>query len=151
AIDSEGNVYVADTENNRVVIFDLSNNTHRIINGSGGESLLYPIRLAVDNEGFIYVNDLGNERIQIFTAGGNHFTTILSGSNTFSSAGSLVVDDYGFLYVADFNSVSLEIFLNYTEVDPLELAPILLGEQLSIKVFNPADLFVAAFSIIESI
>ena len=151
AVDKEGKIFVADTENNRVVVFDLSNPPPQIINGTGGQSLLNPVRLAVDSKGLIYVNDLGNSRIQIFNSGGNYLETIESGDNTFSSAGSILVDDYGFLYVADFNSVSLENFLSYQDIDPLELLPILLGEQLSIKVFNPADFSAAAFSITESV
>jgi hypothetical protein len=70
AVDSSGNVYVADT-NNRVQKFDSSGNflLKWGSSGSGDGQFQYPRGVAVDGSGNVYVIDTNNHRIQKFSSG----------------------------------------------------------------------------------
>jgi len=67
-VDAEGNVYVADTGNKRIQIFDSEGNPLDQWGGGGSEpgQFLEPVGIAIDQEGNIYVADTWNQRIQKF-------------------------------------------------------------------------------------
>jgi len=69
AIDPNDFIFVTDTDNHRVVIFDLFGNlVHKFgSEGSGDGEFSYPCGIAVNKNGKIYVTDGDNERIQIFS------------------------------------------------------------------------------------
>ena len=69
ATDGSGNVYVSDTNNNRVQKFDASGTflTAWGSYGSGDGQFVYPSGVATDGSGNVYVVDTGNDRIQKFT------------------------------------------------------------------------------------
>ena len=74
AVDSSsGNVYVADTDNNRIQVFS-SNGDFHIKMGKIWVVLMVPLRspedIAVDQEGNVYVADTANNRIQVFSSNG---------------------------------------------------------------------------------
>ena len=72
AADGVGNVYVADTYNNRIQVFD-TNGTYMKgwgQKGSGSGSLILPYDVAVDGEGNVYVADTYNHRVQKFDGNG---------------------------------------------------------------------------------
>ena len=72
AVDTLGNVYVADTNNNRIQKFDSSGAflTKWGVPGSGDAQFFGPHGIAVDNSGNVYVVDTGNSRIQKFDPSG---------------------------------------------------------------------------------
>jgi len=68
AVDSEGRVFVADTGNKRIVVFD-SNGNYLTEFGTGGfdpGQFDEPVAVAVANDGTVYVTDTWNQRIQSF-------------------------------------------------------------------------------------
>ena len=68
AVDSEGNLYVADTLNNRIEIFDGDGNFIRAF-GQAGDGPGYfsrPKGVAVDSDGHIWVADGMQDRVQVF-------------------------------------------------------------------------------------
>jgi len=72
AVDSQGNVYVADTGNHRIQKF---NNVGKFIKawgskGPGDDQLNEPIGIAVDNKDFVYVADTHNRAVKKFTTEG---------------------------------------------------------------------------------
>jgi DNA-binding beta-propeller fold protein YncE len=69
ATDNSGNVYVADTCNNRIQEFTADGKFLNVFGskGSGEGQFLWPYDLEIDAEGNIYVADAGNSRIQKFT------------------------------------------------------------------------------------
>jgi aldose sugar dehydrogenase len=78
ALDQEGNVYVADTGNNRIQVFS-SNGT--FITKWGGQysgadgQMRAPAGIALDSSsGNVYVADTGNNRIQVFSSNGTFIT-----------------------------------------------------------------------------
>ncbi len=72
AVDAQGLVYVADTGNKRIMVYDGEGTFIRQI-GSGGAlegQLDEPVGLAFGTDGRLYVADTWNQRIQVFTQEG---------------------------------------------------------------------------------
>jgi predicted membrane-bound mannosyltransferase/DNA-binding beta-propeller fold protein YncE len=68
-VDHEGNIWVADSRNNRVQKFDKAGNFLALL-GRGGTAagqFNEPWSVAVDREGYVYVADTWNHRIQRFS------------------------------------------------------------------------------------
>jgi DNA-binding beta-propeller fold protein YncE len=90
AIDSSGNVFVADTSNHRIQKFT---NTGKFIRkwgslGSGNGQFNFPAGVAIDSSGNVFVADLGNDRIQKFTNTGKFI-------RKWGSEGSVSIDVTG--------------------------------------------------------
>lgn len=111
AVDTSGRIYVADTNNNRIQLFNstggyLTTITHQF---SG------PVNTAIDASGNVYVADGNNNRIQKFDSS---FTWLANyGNGTASSAPGLfnypngaAVDSSGNLYVADLSNNRIQKF-----------------------------------------
>lgn len=72
AVDTEGNLYVADTYNNRVEIFDADGNFVSTF-GKAGDGPGYfsrPKGIAIDGDGHIWVADGMQDRVQVFNKDG---------------------------------------------------------------------------------
>jgi DNA-binding beta-propeller fold protein YncE len=70
AIDSEGNILIADTGNNRIQEFNSAGEFVRKYSGEGENALKSPAGVAIDSEGKVWVSDTGNNRIERFSAKG---------------------------------------------------------------------------------
>jgi sugar lactone lactonase YvrE len=72
AVDSDGNVYVADTFNNRIEIFDADGKFISTFgkNGDGPQDLERPKAIAVDCDGHIWVADAAQDRVKVFNQEG---------------------------------------------------------------------------------
>jgi len=114
ALDKEGNLYVADTNNQRVIKISSAtgnilltlgrkNPKGQFIPGSGKGEFNHPMDIALDREGNIYIADRGNARIQKFSSQGNFLSEIKVVLSTFtiSEPAGIAVDGYGNIYVAD--------------------------------------------------
>jgi DNA-binding beta-propeller fold protein YncE len=68
AVDAEGNLYVADTLNNRIEIFDADSKFIRAFgkNGDGPGYFSRPKGVAIDGDGHIWVADGMQDRVQVF-------------------------------------------------------------------------------------
>lgn len=77
AVDDQGRIYVADTMNHRIVIFDADGQQVQTIGSFGnGEGQFYePRGIAVDEDGFIYVTDTWNARVVKLSAEGEWLLT----------------------------------------------------------------------------
>jgi DNA-binding beta-propeller fold protein YncE len=73
AVDQDGNLYVSDTLNNRVEIFDADGKFIRTFgkNGDGPGDFARPKGIAIDADGYVWVADAMLCRLQVFTPEGN--------------------------------------------------------------------------------
>jgi DNA-binding beta-propeller fold protein YncE len=78
AVDKDGNVYVTDTLNDRVEIFDADGNFLSTFgkNGDGPGYFARPKGIAVDGDGHIWVADAIQDRLQVFNRDGQLLTYI---------------------------------------------------------------------------
>ena len=121
AVDSSGNLYVADTINNRIrkisptaVVTTFAGSSLGYMDGTGTAAQFYnPYGVAVDSSGNVYVADTFNHRIRKISPTG--VVTTLAGSTQGYMDGALAdakfynpygvaVDSSGNFYVADFNN-----------------------------------------------
>ncbi|MDQ6418454.1 S-layer homology domain-containing protein [Paenibacillus sp. LHD-117] len=114
AVDSSGNVYVADTENHRIQKLTVSTGVWSEWGKSGGEAgsslgeFDYPSGVAVDSSGNVYVADTENHRIQKLTVSTGVWSEWRksgggsgSGLGEFDYPSGVAVDSSGNVYVAD--------------------------------------------------
>ena len=124
APDAAGNLYIADTYNNRVrkvdtagVITTVAGDGTRSYGGDGGAAtsaqLNRPISLALDGSGNLYIADVWNNRIRMVNSSGNISTVAGDGTSGFSGDGGaatearlfspfgVALDGSGNLYIAD--------------------------------------------------
>jgi sugar lactone lactonase YvrE len=122
AVDSQGNVFVADSENNNirmiapggvVTTYAGTKNSIGSKDGTGAAAqFFYPEGIAVDSSDNVYVADPGNDTIRMIAPGG--VVTTLAGTPTvagssdgtgggalFNSPEGVAVDGSGNIYVAD--------------------------------------------------
>ncbi|MFD0697949.1 S-layer homology domain-containing protein [Paenibacillus sp. GCM10027628] len=114
-VDVQENVYVADTQNHRIQIFDANGNFQSTwgIEGTGEGELSSPADLAVSVSGYVYVADSGNGRIQVFHSDGTFVASLGrkgSGEGEFLHPASIDVNDStGKIYVADSGNDRIQI------------------------------------------
>jgi sugar lactone lactonase YvrE len=101
-------LYVVDTNNHRVLVFDtFSGNLVQTIGeyGSGDGQFSYPSDIAINaSTGTFYITDTGNYRIQRFNSSGNFVTkwgTYGSGNGQFTAPYGIGVDTSSYVYITD--------------------------------------------------
>jgi DNA-binding beta-propeller fold protein YncE len=115
AVDSLGNVYVADAGNGRIQKF-YSNGTFLAKWGSFGEEdgqFNSLSDIAFDSSGNVYVADAGYDRIQKFYSNGTFLAKWGSRGEEdgqFDFPSGLAVDSLGFVYIADANNERIQKF-----------------------------------------
>jgi len=110
-------LYVADSGNNRVVVFDSSGVVRSRIGFAGSEEgrFLEPTDVAAGEGLHIYVLDWGNERIQVFDRYGQFSEVILSrDQETIGVPAGLEADLFGRVYVADAEEDLVRVFRSFT-------------------------------------
>src|SRR5262245_51166450 len=115
AVDLEGNVYVADIGEARVLKYT-NNGTYVTMwgsEGSGDGQFLGPVRVAVGPTGTVYVTDNGNSRVQTFTAEGvfiSRWGSHGSAPAQFDNPIGIGVDGHGDIFVAATNDSRMQKF-----------------------------------------
>jgi DNA-binding beta-propeller fold protein YncE len=115
SVDRQGRLYVADTLNFRVQIFDASGAVVKSI-GSQGDSPGHLNRakgVGVDSEGHVYIADTSFNNFQIFDADGAILLFVGAtgtGPGEFLLPAGLFVDDEDRIYVADQGNARVQVF-----------------------------------------
>ena len=133
ALDSSGDLYVADRYNNRVLLYPYNSTTATVVYGQNGSfttgyanvggvsagSLNNPLALILDSNGGLYVADRSNNRVLYYPFASTIATRVygqggsFSGSaansggisaNSLSSPSALTLDKGGNLYIADYGN-----------------------------------------------
>jgi trimeric autotransporter adhesin len=142
AVDGSGNLYIADSNNQRVrmvtpagVISTVAGSGTSGFAGDGGPALSAQFNnltaVAVDGSGNVYVSDFTNNRVRKFAPGGTISTVAGNGSNGFSGDGGpaisaqlngptgLALDSSGNLYIADLNNSRIRIVNSAGQINTL--------------------------------
>jgi DNA-binding beta-propeller fold protein YncE len=116
AVDGEGRVYITDTGNKRVIVFDGDGNFITQFGSAGFEPGQFdePVGIAVDAEGAAYVADTWNQRIQILTpAGPGNYTPFLNwevfawNGKSMTNYPYIAVNAQGHIFVTDPDSLRI--------------------------------------------
>ncbi|MBV7338824.1 tandem-95 repeat protein [Chloroflexi bacterium TSY] len=110
AVDSVGNVYVADGNNHRIQKFNSSGGflTKWGTQGTGDGQFDFPRNVAVDSADNVYVVDQNNDRIQKFDSSGGFLTkwgSSGSGNSQFGLSTGVAVDGADNVYVVEWHRV----------------------------------------------
>lgn len=104
-VDTGGNIFVADTNQHRVVKFDPAGQLVMAfgVEGASRGELRTPSSIRVTPEGAIYVTDMDNCRVQTFTPTGIFRSAFILGMWAPSTAaeGQMAIDGDGYVYVSD--------------------------------------------------
>src|SRR6185312_17374961 len=97
ALDANGNLYIADTDNHRIrkisgtTITTVAGDGEQIFSGDGGAAIAAgidsPNGVAVDAAGKIYIADTHNQRIRVVDLAGNISTLAGNGSKSYGGDG----------------------------------------------------------------
>ncbi len=121
AVDKDGNVYVTDTLNNRVEIFDADGNFITLFgkHGDGPGYLARPKGIAVDSDGHIWVADEMQDRLQVFNREGQLLTFIGSGHGElpgqFKTLVGVAIDKQNRVYTTEQEPGRLQVFRYITD------------------------------------
>jgi sugar lactone lactonase YvrE/phosphodiesterase/alkaline phosphatase D-like protein len=108
AVDSSGNIWVADTENSRIEKFN-SKGEYLFSFGKEGSGtkaeFKSPKGIAIDSEGYLYIADAGNDRVLWYTTEGGYQGAInkggLGAEGELSSPTGVTVSSGGAIYIVD--------------------------------------------------
>lgn len=100
-VDAEGKLYVTDTADPSLHIFDLINGKYRIIEGTRNVHFASPVSVDTDKDGNIFVSDSIQRRVYAFAKDGRYLMTI-GDDNTFQRPTGIAINKTaGLLYVVD--------------------------------------------------
>ncbi|MGA2321542.1 MAG: 6-bladed beta-propeller [Solirubrobacteraceae bacterium] len=116
-----GEIYVADTGHNRVLVYSPQGSLLARWGAGGGEGASgsgqgefdHPAAVALDDQGNVYVADTGNDRVVELSTGGSQLTEWGSrgtGDGRFRSPRGIAVDAAGRVYVLDSENNRVEVF-----------------------------------------
>ncbi len=126
AVDKDGNVYVSDTMNNRVEIFDADGTFISLFgkHGDGPGYLARPKGIAVDSDGHIWVADQMEDRLQVFNRDGQLLTYIGSGHGElpgqFKTLVGVAIDKQNRVFTTEQEPGRLQMFRYVTDAEAAE-------------------------------
>ncbi|MFZ1007734.1 MAG: hypothetical protein WAN65_12910, partial [Candidatus Sulfotelmatobacter sp.] len=106
AVDAKGDIWVADTGNDRIQELNSKGEYIRKFGseGTGNGQFRSPAAIAIDSEGDVWVADAGNDRMQRFTPEGTYlsqFGTAGNDDGQFSEPQGIAIDAKGNFWIAD--------------------------------------------------
>src|SRR5208337_2998125 len=122
AVDKDGNLFVTDTLNDRVEVFDADGNFIRAFgkNGDGPGNFARPKGIAVDVDGHVWVADAMLNRLQVFTPEGQLLLAFGNFGNMpgqFQSLTGLTIDKTNRVFAAEQLLGRVQMFRYYTDAE----------------------------------
>jgi YVTN family beta-propeller protein len=122
AVDKDGNLYVSDTLNDRVQVFDADGNFIRTWgkNGDGPGNFARPKGIAIDVDGHVWVADAMLNRLQIFTPEGQLLLAFGNFGNMpgqFQTLTGLTIDKSNRVFAAEQFLGRVQMFRYYTDAE----------------------------------
>jgi DNA-binding beta-propeller fold protein YncE len=123
AVDNDGNVYVTDTLNNRVEIFDADGNFISLFgkHGDGPGTFARPKGIAIDGDGHIWVADEMQDRLEVFNREGQLLTYIGLGHGElpgqFKALVGVAIDKQNRVFTTEQYPGRLQIFRYVTDAE----------------------------------
>jgi len=126
AVDRDGNVYVTDTFNNRVQIFDPDGQLITTFgkNGDGPGELERPKGIAVDQDGHIWVVDAAQNRVKVFNREGQlliYFGAAGAYPGQFNGPWGISIDNSNRVFVSETYPGRVQMFRYVTDSEAAEL------------------------------
>ena len=140
AVDGAGNVYIADTGNNRVLKLTLANGGYT--ESTIGSGFHRPSGLVVDGGGNVYIADTGNSQVWVEKLSGGAYSAALIGSGLDQPRG-LAVDAAGNVYIADTGANRLVLENREGEQFTQTVVARELGSPTGVTVTGEGNLFIA--------
>lgn len=121
ALDSQENLYIADTGNDRIRRVDRVKGTITTVAGGAAGSLILPYGVVVAHDGTVLISDTGGYRIQEISTGGTLETVAGTGQWGFQGDGlaatqaefdvpeGIALSGAGDLYIADTNNMRVRV------------------------------------------
>ena len=103
-VDHNGRVFVADTANSRVSVFD-DNGTFLYHIGESSNTLDSPWGLAFDPSGNLHVADSGLKCVKVFSPRGDYITEY--GGGQLDRASYIAINEEGYSFVSDGSTLSI--------------------------------------------
>ena len=105
-LDGPGNVYVTDTNHDRIVVFDPTGNYLKALTG---DDLMNPTDVAVDASGNVFVTDDLFAWIVVFNASGAE-TGAIGWNAGLTEPDAIALDSSGNIYVGDYSNHQIVVF-----------------------------------------
>ena len=120
ATDAEGNVYVTDSNNGRLVVFDPSGRQRSMVRrGSAAGDLGLPRGTAIDDSGRVYVVDTSGQGVQVYHVVGSEdaplayigkFGAAGTDDGAFQYPNGVAVDDRARVYITDWRNNRVQVW-----------------------------------------
>jgi DNA-binding beta-propeller fold protein YncE len=112
AVSPKGEVYVVDSQANRIIIYDSKFKFVSFFGeaGSNPGQLSYPLTVAIDKQGRVYISEIVNHRVQVFSPEGKFLAKFPKDSNLLKAPTALAVDKDDKIYVFDKNDQRIKVF-----------------------------------------
>lgn len=123
ALDGDGNIYVTDTMNSRVEIFDAEGNFISTFGkaGDGPGYLFRPKGIAIDADGHIWVADQFQDRLQVFNREGQLLTYIgdthANAPGQFKALVGVAIDKQNRVYTTEQYPGRMQVFRYITDAE----------------------------------
>jgi len=137
--DKEGRLYVVDTFNRHVHVFDAQRNDYYIFPEKDG-ALISPIDIAIDQKGYVYVTDSHNAVVNVFKDHGRKYVKKIGAGLFERPTGITVNEQTGELLVVDTKYSQIMRF----DIESHKYKGDIGGEgNVQGKLYNPTNIFVS--------
>lgn len=120
AVDGDGNLYVSDTNDGRLIVFDASGTQVGVVGrGPAAGELGLPVGIAIDDAGRVFVVDSVSHAVQVYRtlAAGDRSPRYLASfgvegtaNGAFEYPNGIALDARGHVYVADWNNDRVQVW-----------------------------------------